>query len=189
MHVSDPFDYHALAIAFDLASEPFDHRHRPMTFGFAHSPDGVVWHATQPGRPLHHFQKIRVGIRSFFFVHVFSNEVIDGNHPQGLIVSARPSIEAVVNGKNHQGPFQGGSNIPFSARDLSGPIEGVRSPALDDQEFRTMWHTPQIPFLPMETSQVLSFEVLVELRIQVEGRAFDFKIDPELVIEGDFKDP
>ncbi len=184
---TDPVDYHALAIAFDLSSEPFDHRHRPMTFGFAQSPDGVIWHATQPGRPLHHFQKIRVGISSFFFLHIFTNDIIAGDHPLGVVVSTRPSIEAVVNGDVHSGPFLNGPNLTFTREEVSERRKNVRSPALDNQEFRSMWSTGQVPFIPVAASKALSFEILVELRVQVGSDLFDFKIDPELVIEGDFK--
>ncbi len=185
MSGNDSYAFHALAVAFDLATKPFDGRHRPMIFGFAHSHDGVVWHADQPGRSLHQFQRIRVGTQSDFFVHIFTNDKIEFSHPLGLVISTRPSIEAVVKGNVHAGPFEAGPNVIFAKKELSGPTESVRSPALNSQTFASMWATGNVPFVPVAAGEALSFEVLVELRVRVHGKDFDFKIDPELIIEGD----
>ena len=182
---TDSYPFHALAIAFELETEPFDGRHRPMTFGFAHSRDGLIWHADQADRPLHQFERIRVGINSDFFVHIFTNDAIDGAHPLGLVISSRPSIEAVVDGNAQKGPFQDGPNILFRKEELAGPKEKVRSPALGNQEFGFMWSAGKLPFVPVAAGMEWAFEVLVELRVQAEGKTFDFKIDPELVVEGD----
>ncbi|MEM9557550.1 MAG: hypothetical protein AAGC60_25045 [Acidobacteriota bacterium] len=180
-----PPRYHALALAFDFDSEPFDHRHRPMISGFAQSRDGEIWHASDPDRPLDRFQRMRIRSDSSFFLHIFTDDPIDGNHPLGLVISSRPSIEAVAAGRNPQGPFADGPNLVFSGKEFEPPLRDVPSAALDGRVFGFMWSTTELPFVSLNSRERRSFELLVELRARIDDRVFDFKVDPELVIEGD----
>ncbi len=177
------------AINPSQALPPYDGRHRRMSFGFGYLPvSGGPLQATQPVRDLWKFESVDLRIaREIRFDLKLCTAA--GIVPQILVLQFRPSMDALAESLADppHSPLVGGNTEALIIRDFGDPVlGGTPVPALKNESFGAIWTLPWLLRVPGPGIR-WQYELLVDLLMSSEGKSYHFKVDPELIIEGEGK--
>ncbi len=186
----------ALAMNPTTFQLPYDGRHRRMNFGLQYQDDNSeTWQVFDDQRSLSNFQRVDVPFHEQIrlCLLICSNEG-NGFQPKAMVFQSRPAMDELMDADHlPESSLLGGGDKLIVAPRLKVPRgvefteqEGGAVPALDGNSFTHIWCVEATLEPP---SGGAKYEVLVDLVMVLdsEDQAFHFKLDPELIVEGQGK--